>query len=92
MLNDYIVNYCRNELIALGNTCSCTICSHPSGKCSGDCSTCLDQVHWGPKEGERVDYSCYKLLCNYVCRFADRYMENISKLLKKTIRLKQLII
>ena len=70
------------ELIALGNTCSCTTCSHPSGKCSGDCSTCLDQVHWGPKEGERVDYSCYKLLCNYVCKFADRYMENISKFLK----------
>ena len=82
MLNDYIVSFCGNELIALDRTCGCAACSHPSGNCSGDCSICLDQVHWGPKEGERIDYTCYKLLCNYVCKFAYRYMENILKLLR----------
>jgi hypothetical protein len=65
---------------ATQNDTPCTECSHPSGTCSGtgDCQTCLNEIHWGPSQGGRTDYDCKKLLRCYVQCYSERYFQNIK--------------
>ncbi len=75
MLFDQVFEYCENEFERFD---VCATCSHPSGVCSGNCQTCLDEVHFqSTTDGKRADYECEKLLLCYVQRYALRYKNNI---------------
>lgn len=86
MLIDKMLDFCKETLSS-----SCKECNHPSGNCSndckGDCRNCLDEVHWGPTNGKRVDYDCDRLINSYILKFSSRYKVNIETILS-TIDLK----
>ncbi len=84
MLFEYIVDFCRKNYNSIRRTNECSHCNHPSGRCSGHCDNCLDQVHWGPNDNKRADYDCEKLIYRYVTNFTERYTNNILYLLEYT--------
>jgi len=78
MLIDEIVNYCDEQYqtnkLPFGN---CNNCHHPSGKCSGECDTCLSQIHWPQNNGKNRDYDCPNMINYYVCSFSYQYVSEI---------------
>ena len=76
MLFEKVTSFCEEMLCVYGESCCNTHCTHPSGNCSGNCDNCLDEVHFSWDDNKRKDYCCEKLICNYVLRFVERYMNN----------------
>lgn len=76
MLFENVVGFCADMLCEYGESCCNIRCTHPSGKCSGNCDNCLKEVHFSWEADKRKDYCCEKLIYNYVSKFARRYMNN----------------
>lgn len=68
MLIYELTSYCRE----MYNKCTeCTPCTHPTGKCSGSCRICSEEINWhGEHPNGRIDYNCSKYLNYYVCRYS----------------------
>ena len=61
------------------NKCTeCTPCTHPTGKCSGGCHICSEEINWhGEYPNGRIGYNCSKYLNYYVCRYSWKYCSEI---------------
>lgn len=83
MLIDTLVDFCDKKYITLSGKCGNKKCSHPSGKCSGNCYNCLHQIHDNfydsrrRKSSEKLMYDCPKMLYHYVCQFSYLYASEI---------------
>ena len=75
MLIYELTSYCRE----MYNKCTeCTPCTHPTGKCSGSCRICSEEINWhGEHPNGRIDYNCSKYLNYYVCRYSWKYCSEI---------------
>ena len=54
---------------------SCGQCTHPSGRCSGSCRVCSEEVNY--HRGGRADYDCQNFMYYYMCRYAWKYCSEI---------------
>lgn len=54
----------------------CRHCTHPSGRCSGSCRDCSEQVNYH-KDGGRTDYDCQNFMYYYTCRYSWKYCSEI---------------
>lgn len=72
-LLDTLTTYCANQFYGYGN---CLQCTHPSGKCSGSCLKCSEEVNFHKTDG-RTDYDCQKFMYYYVCRYSWKYCSEI---------------
>ena len=73
----HVTQFCENAYNTYGD-CG-EYCSHPSGKCSGGCFQCCNEVHF-PKEysgQRRKDYNCQKFVYYYACRYSWKYCSEI---------------
>lgn len=68
-LIDTLTAFCENQYHSYGE---CKPCSHPSGKCSGGCRNCSEEVNYHRGNG-RSDYNCQKFIYYYVCRYSWKY-------------------
>lgn len=75
MLIYELTSYCRE----MYNKCTeCTPCTHPTGKCSGGCHICSEEINWhGEYPNGRIGYNCSKYLNYYVCRYSWKYCSEI---------------
>jgi len=74
MLLDYLVEYCDSEYKKV----VCEDCNHPS-ECSGNCSNCLDEIHWPDNNPfGKEKYDCIKMLNYYVCKYSYKYCSEIQ--------------
>lgn len=56
----------------------CVRCTHPSGRCSGGCKQCSEEVNYHHnRPGCRSEYNCQKFLYYYVCRYSWKYCSEI---------------
>ena len=67
-----LTTYCETQFNQYGE---CQKCTHPSGKCSGSCLTCSEQINF--HKGGRSDYDCQKFIYYYVCRYSWKYCSEI---------------
>ena len=70
--------YCETQFNQYGE---CQKCTHPSGKCSGNCLTCSEQINF--HKGGRSDYDCQKFVYYYVCRYSWKYCSEIMYALEQ---------
>lgn len=75
-----LTDFCADKFYKYGD---CTHCSHPSGKCSGSCLVCSEEVNFHHTNG-RKDYDCQKFLYYYVCRYSWKYCSEIMYALEHT--------
>jgi hypothetical protein len=73
-----LTEYCEKQFNQFGE---CRQCTHPSGKCSGSCRTCSEQITFH-KDG-RADYNCQKFVYYYVCRYSWKYCSEIMYALEQ---------
>lgn len=78
-LLDTLTAYCASQFYEYGN---CQKCTHPSGKCSGGCLKCSEEVNYH-KPGGRTDYDCQKFMYYYVCRYSWKYCSEIMYALEQ---------
>jgi len=79
MLLDEIVGYCDNQYINYHGNCGCETCNHED-KCSGNCYTCLYQIHFPDRFLGKIikhKYDCQKMMYFYVCQYSYRYATQI---------------
>ena len=62
-------------------------CTHPAGKCSGDCADCLKEIQYHRSDG-RTDYDCKNMLRYYTCHTIWKRCSEIMYALE-TIRLEK---
>lgn len=84
MLKEKLQKWCETQY---NSSCAGYCGGHCNNKsdCEHDCDKCLDQVHWFSGNGGRRDYDCPLLLLRYVCRFTDRYSNQISSSLQHVV-------
>lgn len=78
-LLDTLTAYCADQFFRYGD---CLQCSHPSGRCSGSCLNCSEEVNFH-KTGGRTDYDCQKFMYYYVCRYSWKYCSEIMYALEQ---------
>lgn len=78
-LLDTLTAYCADQFFKYGD---CLQCSHPSGRCSGSCLNCSEEVNFH-KTGGRTDYDCQKFMYYYVCRYSWKYCSEIMYALEQ---------
>ena len=78
-LLDTLTAYCANQFFTYGD---CLQCSHPSGRCSGSCLKCSEEVNFH-RIGGRTDYDCQKFMYYYVCRYSWKYCSEIMYALEQ---------
>lgn len=78
-LLDILTSYCANQYSMCGN---CLHCTHPSGRCSGSCLKCADEVNYHREDG-RTDYDCQNFMYYYVCRYSWKYCSEIMYALEQ---------
>lgn len=74
-----LTTYCANQFYRYGD---CPQCSHPSGRCSGSCLKCSEEVNYH-RAGGRTDYDCQKFMYYYVCRYSWKYCSEIMYALEQ---------
>ncbi|MBQ9433222.1 MAG: hypothetical protein IJU26_03295 [Synergistaceae bacterium] len=75
MLIDDLIDFCdsrRKNMLAVGGS-KCTRCDMPAHWCNKNCGTCLNQIHFTRKPGERTDYDCENMIDFYVCSYTHKY-------------------
>jgi len=83
MLIDHIVEYCDEMYKIYVSSNPCNECNHPNS-CRGDCSNCLDEVHFpSQRSNGRCEYDCEKLLYYYTCKYSHKYCSEIIYSLKE---------
>lgn len=75
MLINHITNLYNVDSDISGKCLSCT---HPTNNCSGSCSKCLEEIHWGPKQNGRLKYNCKRIIKCYTKCYINRYYQNIE--------------
>ena len=75
MLIEKMVDFCHGEYQKHSCT-NCTGCVLNDNSCNGDCSTCLDDIHFHYNK-KRKDYNCEHLLDYYVCRYSYKYCSEL---------------
>ncbi len=78
-LLDVLTEHCADEFYKYGG---CQQCSHPSGKCSGSCLKCSEEVNYH-RPGGRTNYDCQKFMYYYVCRYSWKYCSEIMYALEQ---------
>lgn len=78
-LLDTLTAYCADQFFKYGD---CLQCSHPSGRCSGSCLNCSEEVNFH-KTGGRTNYDCQKFMYYYVCRYSWKYCSEIMYALEQ---------
>lgn len=78
-LLDSLTEYCANQFHDYGD---CLQCTHPTGKCSGSCLECSEEVNFHKTCG-RKDYDCQKFMYYYVCRYSWKYCSEIMYALEQ---------
>jgi len=83
MLIDEIVVYCNKEYKSANTENLCENCTHPT-ECSGNCKSCLEQVHYPYKNSNGLrDYNCINIIDFYACTYLYKYASEIYYLIKK---------
>ena len=77
-----LTGYCENQFYKCEK---CQKCTHPSGKCSGGCRECSEEVNYH-KPGKRTDYNCQNFMYYYVCRYSWKYCSEIMYALEQIDR------
>ena len=78
-LLNFLTSYCVDQFYRYGD---CLYCTHPSGRCSGSCLNCSEEVNFHRKGG-RTDYDCQKFMYYYVCRYSWKYCSEIMYALEQ---------
>ena len=74
-LIETLTEYCDQVYCNMG---PCVRCTHPSGRCSGGCKQCSEEVNYHRNiSGCRSEYNCQKFLYYYVCRYSWKYCSEI---------------
>lgn len=75
-----LTEYCDRVYRGMG---PCVRCTHPSGRCSGGCKQCSEEVNFHRNRPDsRSEYDCQKFLYYYVCRYSWKYCSEIIHALK----------
>lgn len=74
-----LVDWCATNYRSL----ECNVCTHPSGRCSGSCKNCSEEVNYHKNGNCRSDYDCQKFLYYYVCRYSWKYCSEIMYALEQ---------
>ena len=79
-----VIEYCHDKYI----NSNCGECDHINGcpdECSGNCKTCLEEVHYpGRYPNGKKDYDCERMLYFYVCDYTAKYTSEMLKLMRKS--------
>lgn len=78
-LLNMLTRYCEKQFYDCKN---CPNCTHPSGKCSGGCRECSEEVNYH-KLGKRTDYDCQNFMYYYVCRYSWKYCSEMIYALRQ---------
>lgn len=80
MLVNELVAFSDRTYSAYGNDCGNRICTHPSGKCSGNCYDCLYEIHYPSMRAcQKSDYDCPKMALHYVCQYSYLYTSELLR-------------